>query len=105
MLRLAAPQRRTANPLRTPRLTKARNELLRDLARAEAQLAALDRSRDEMRARIESLRAELDSTPALSLVSPQLSLVPSSRLPQTSADKVKLFRSLFRGRTDVFPTR
>jgi hypothetical protein len=34
-----------------------------------------------------------------------LPVTPGAPIPRTSADKVRLFRSLFRGREDIFPTR
>ena len=84
-------------------MTRAKDAILQDLAREEQRLAALERTRDEARARIEWLRSELAtaSTPApLSLP-----LATNGKAPYTSADKVKLFRSLFRGRPNIFPTR
>ena len=35
----------------------------------------------------------------------RLPVIVEAPVPRTSAEKVKLFRSLFRGREDVFPTR
>lgn len=82
----------------------ARQELLDELARDEAELAALDRRRTEIQAHIDSARAALAS---------QSSVVSASApgptrtgpAPRTPEEKVDLFRSLFRGRPDVFPTR
>ncbi len=53
---------------------------------------------ERTRARIESLHTELAaaSTPPPAL---------DRKTPHTPAEKVGLFRSLFRGRTDVFPVR
>jgi hypothetical protein len=83
-------------------MTRELNEVLEDIAREEARLLELERTREEARSRIASLRAELDAAPArLPLPLP---LAPNGKVPHTPAEKVKLFRSLFRGRTDVFPT-
>ena len=86
-------------------MTRGRNDILEDLAREEARLARLERSRGEARARIASLRTELDAPPAVVPVPIRLPLATNGKVPRTSADKVRLFRSLFRGRSDVFPTR
>ena len=84
-------------------MARERNEILEDLAREEARLAELERTREAAGARIASLHAELD---AASTVGPlDVPLPPSRNAPLSLADKVQLFRSLFRGREDVFPTR
>ncbi len=84
---------------------RTRDAILRELAIEQARLSELERTREEARAKVESLRAQL-AVPAATI---PLSLPPSSRVkgeaPATPADKVKLFRSLFRGRADIFPTR
>ena len=53
-------------------------------------------------ARIASLRMELE---AASTETQAAALVLFDEIPRTPSEKVKLFRSLFRGRPDVFPTR
>jgi superfamily II DNA or RNA helicase len=85
-------------------MTRSRDAVLQDLIREEARLADLDRACEGARATIDSLRAELAaaSAPTSSLEVPR----PSPRqTPQAPAEKVGLFRSLFRGRADVFPVR
>lgn len=85
-------------------MRRKKEDLLQEIAREEARLSELDRSRDEARARIASLKSELDAatnSESLNLHSSR----PRIKAPQTAAEKVSLFRSLFRGRTDVFPTR
>jgi superfamily II DNA or RNA helicase len=86
-------------------MTRARDSILQELAREETQLADLERTRETTRARIASLRAELGSTAMVAPAPLRLPLAANGKVPQTPADKVKLFRSLFRGRADVFPTR
>jgi hypothetical protein len=84
-------------------MQRPRDDILQEIAREEARLAELDQTRDETQTRVASLRAELDALPTrpdLSLHSPT-----NGETPQTPAEKVGLYRSLFRGRTDVFPTR
>jgi len=84
-------------------MTRSKDEISRDLAAQEARLAELERSRDQGRAAVDALRAELATASApLPL---RLPLATNGKAPQTPADKVKLFRSLFRGRPDIFPTR
>ncbi len=87
-------------------MSRARDDILGELAREEARLDDLERTRTEARARIASLRSELEiAAPPSVPVSMRLPLTTNGQAPQTPADKVKLFRSLFRGRPDVFPTR
>jgi len=71
------------------------------IAREEARIARLESELKESQAALESLRAELlagrlspPSAPAL---------IPSAPVPVTSSKKVALFRSMFRGREDVYP--
>ena len=80
-----------------------RDPLVTELAKAESDLERIEAQRIAAKARIAALRNELatlDATP--------LPLAPeplSGLTPRTPADKVKLFRQLFRGRPDVYPTR
>ncbi len=80
-------------------MSRARDDILGELAREEARLDDLERTRTEARARIASLRSELEiAAPPSVPVSMRLPLTTNGQAPQTPADKVKLFRSLFRGR-------
>lgn len=82
-----------------------RNEIVADLARAEAKLAELDSERDQLRARVAGLRSELaprPTTPAITVTPPPPA---ATAAPASQADKVALFGSLFRGRQDVYPRR
>jgi hypothetical protein len=73
------------------------------ITEAEKHLAALDRQRVEVRGRLDALRAELLETRAAQL---QISQLPTRYGASiTAAEKVRLFRSLFRGRGEIFPTR
>ncbi len=84
--------------------SSSRDSIAAAIAAEEARLAALDHEREDVRSRLKQLGVELaavDSrTPRREATAPLCS--PSSSL--TSAEKVALFRSLFRGRDDVYPT-
>lgn len=85
-------------------MTKSRDELLSELAQAKASLASLDDQREQARQHLEAIRRQ-----AASIASPPSATLHeeprTSAVPKTPADKVRLFRSLFRGRPDVYPTR
>lgn len=85
-------------------MTRTKDDILRTIAREEANLRELDLTREEASGRIASLRAELDAASAVAPV-PLRSPSTNSKAPQTPTDKVRLFQSLFRGRPDVFPAR
>lgn len=78
-----------------------RDTVLADIAREEAKLADLERSLEGSRARLVQLRAELDSISPLSRTTEAI----AQAAPLSAPEKVRLFRSLFRGREDVFPIR
>ncbi len=85
-------------------MTHAKDDILQKIAREEARLRELDRTREEARTRIASLRSELD-TAREGPTAPLPFRSANNSAPQTPTDKVRLFISLFRGRPDVFPTR
>lgn len=64
-----------------------------------------DRQRDAVRARVAALHAELAARPADTPACSGLPFLVGARAPVTPAEKVKLFRKLFRGREDIFPRR
>ena len=82
-----------------------RDGLSAAIAQEEARLAKLDRERDEIRARLDALRQESSHAPMPIATTAHLPLLASRGAPTTPIEKVRLFRSLFRGREDVFPTR
>lgn len=85
-------------------MTTSSDELLSKIAQEEAHLASIDDQREKVRQRLEAFRRQLASTS--STPTPTLhEKVRTAALPMTPADKVRLFRSLFRGRPDVYPTR
>ncbi len=73
-----------------------------EIARSEARLAELKREEAELRARLERLRRDAADDGGEVSSSPR-SPVGEATQPPTPADKIRLFRSLFRGRGDVFP--
>jgi hypothetical protein len=82
---------------------RSRDDILRELKVTGSSLAGIERTRGELTERIAALQMELA---ALSpTTDPGPVLPPDISAPHTPADKVKLFRSLFRGRADVFPVR
>ncbi len=86
-------------------MTSRKDELLAELARAEGYLAELERQGEAARSRMEALRIELA---AFANDEPTKSILPIAFCPPAlvrPADKVRLFRTLFRGREEIFPTR
>jgi superfamily II DNA or RNA helicase len=80
-----------------------KKQLLAELAREKSCLAELESRRGAALSRMEALRAKLM---ALSVEEPTQSALPVAMgAPATPAEKVRLFRALFRGREDIFPTR
>jgi len=86
-------------------MTRTRDAILRELADADAMLADIERTRDQMETRVQALRAELATAPTATDPSVPPTLASSATAPLTPAGKVTLFRTLFRGRVDVFPVR
>jgi len=76
---------------------RTRDELLAAITREQALIGRLEREREEAQARVRSLQAQLGA-PAEDV---EHSVSPAP--PFTAQEKVALFRSLFRGRDDVFP--
>ena len=78
------------------------------LAREEARLAEMEIERARIARRIVQLKAWL-STAVPHTGSPREPMrqaaLSSSSTPSTSKEKIALFLELFRGRTDVYPTR
>lgn len=71
--------------------------LLQAIAKEEALLSKLDSEREQVLSRLNTLKQQLD---ALEAACAHLSITYIARTPQ---EKVSLFRSLFRGREDIFP--
>ncbi len=76
------------------------DSLRKEIAAAEARLAELDSERTRVQNRLEELRNDLASGESPIL---ELPVLDPGRAPGSKREKVALFRSLFSGRTDVFP--
>ena len=83
-----------------------RDELERAIGAEESTLTRLEEELAGTKARLVSLRADLATfdTRAEALVKPKVP-VPLGNAPRTVADKLKVFRELFRGRSDLYPKR
>ena len=86
-------------------MMRTKDAIHQELAIEQARLAELERAREEARAKIELLRSELTAAQRTTSRSLSLSFGVQCKAPDSPAEKVSLFRSLFRGRLDVFPTR
>jgi hypothetical protein len=86
-------------------MMRTKDAILQELAIEQARLAELERAREEARTKVELLRSELTAPQDTTPQSLPLSFGEKCKAPDTPADKVSVFRSLFRGRADVFPTR
>lgn len=83
----------------------SREDLLAEIAREESRLAELRTEVETAAARLAGLREQLAALPVVQvLLQPRL-IADVAIAPATNAAKVDLFRSLFRGRDDVFPRR
>jgi hypothetical protein len=80
-------------------------DIASELARAEARLALLESERESLLARISALRSSLTTALAAPIICVALPPQSASPVPVTQAEKVALFRSLFRGRPDVYARR
>jgi len=68
-------------------MTRTRDAILRELADADATLADIERTRDQMETRIQALRAELATASTATDPSVSPALASSATAPQTPADK------------------
>jgi len=80
---------------------RLRDEFLEAIAREQALITRLEREREQALARVRSLQVELD----VPVGDPDqtASRSPGTYPSLTAAEKIALFRSLFRGRGEVFP--
>ena len=82
-----------------------RDELIGEIERAEALLSKLDNEQNQARVQLAALQAELAAQrQAERGIRVPIPLTPSQPV-RSPEEKVRLFRQLFRGRGDVFPTR
>ena len=86
-------------------MSPTRDELRARITEEEGRLTALDQLRDEARARLEMLRQEFTAAAVPPAVATYPPIAAPRAAPVTTVEKVRLFRSFFRGRADIFPTR
>jgi len=77
--------------------------LRKAIACEEALLADLSHKRDESQKRLAALKSELSAMESIPACPSATEIQSGTDIPMTSAEKVALFRQLFRGREDVFP--
>jgi hypothetical protein len=80
-----------------------KESILEAITREEELLTTLARKREQALARIKILREKLTSLAAIEVREPPAQFPEHTSSPKTSEEKVTLFRTLFRGREDVFP--
>ncbi len=81
----------------------SRKSLAKAITAQEAKLALLDRAREDVRLELERLRGEMIALDVEATKQIALTSLCGSAPSMTSSEKVALFRSLFRGREDVYP--
>ena len=82
----------------------SRQQLADEIAREERRLAELIEKARDARTRLEALRVDLTVSKNPEAAG-AATVGDQTRSPRTSAEKVALFRTLFRGREDIFPVR
>src|SRR5450759_968139 len=103
--RAGSPLMSRSTTIRYGPMRRSRDIIQQELAHESAMLADLERTLDEARARIEMLRSEIAAAPNTAPMLPRLPAPGNDKTLHTPSGKVKLFRSLFRGRADIFPIR
>jgi hypothetical protein len=88
-----------------PAIRTRREALQKAIAQEKVALANLETEQADSQRRLAALQAELASLPTDPDSYVTTTLPTGVPIPRTPADKVRLFRSLFRRREDVFPTR
>ncbi len=85
-----------------------KEDLEAKITREELRLAALEVEIAETTAHLAELRRQLTTEAVVQIAAPRKPVPPTAAAPATNAAKLtlfRLFRSLFRGREDVFPRR
>src|SRR5579864_3979112 len=80
-------------------MSASTNDMAKHAAELKNKLAALDLARSKIAAELSALENKHDMGAAES------STLPRVTMASAAAEKIALFRSLFRGRDDVFPRR
>jgi superfamily II DNA or RNA helicase len=81
-----------------------REYVLGEITKEELRLSSLEKERARVQAKLKTLKAELASFDSESQSGRPDSVSADAGSPLTVAEKVALFRELFRGREDVYPT-
>ncbi len=82
-----------------------REQSLREaIAHEEARLKEIARKHEESRRRLVELKQELATVASSPSVLSNPTVQPLADIPATAEGKIQLFRQLFRGRDDVYPT-
>jgi hypothetical protein len=85
---------------------RQREDIIAEIAHQEQRIAKLRSEVDACEARLSNLREELVLLPPEEArTSPPATPAPQVPAPTSNAEKIALFRSLFRGREDVFALR
>lgn len=84
---------------------RKRSDIISEIEREKAKLASLRDQLNETSARLAGLHAELSSLPKEQITLAEDRSPAYTAVPSRNAEKIVLFRSLFRGREDVFPRR
>ncbi|MGI9335799.1 MAG: TOTE conflict system archaeo-eukaryotic primase domain-containing protein [Gammaproteobacteria bacterium] len=82
---------------------ESREALRAEIARRRGELSALNRQRETARDELGRLEAELAALDGVHSSDQSSEAGPEGASPGTPAEKIALFRSLFRGRDDVYP--
>ena len=82
---------------------ESRAALRAEIARRRAELSALNRQQKTAQEELGRLEAELAALDDFPSGDQSARVGPGSTEPETPAEKIALFRSLFRGRDDVYP--
>jgi len=98
-------EQRRIHECQPPALGAAGDALRDAILHEEALLASLEGQKTESKHRLAALQAKLAALEAQPEIRVRLPLALGTLTPQTPVEKVRLFRSLFRGREDIFPTR
>ena len=86
-----------------PESSRRRNLVVDAITAEEESLVKLQRELKTVEARLDGLKQELVSLDGDVSASPVQPVVNDSATPATAREKIKLFRSLFRGREDLYP--
>ncbi len=85
-------------------IAESKQALRAEIARRRDAVTVLDRQRAVAERELQRLESELAAIDQTGSDAPSDLVVAGTPVPATPAEKVALFRSLFRGRHDIYPT-